>query len=566
MSCVKCTIPLSTQFNSPVQVVESLDYFSSLLGQVPRNEVTSRHLATLELVADNGGLTSRQLCLLLRALRSSSWPAQLARRLLYSLVPGDLVPGLELAALCLWALGAATLSRECVVLPALRLTCLCLQYDCVDDRRPVSALYEMFIKLLCKEKVGVVAAELLCLLTVTSDVRRWRVEAVMAAQERLGSQPALDSLIFKYRQLRPDLVPHYTAPPGRAVREGKSAIHRRFHRVWEHRVDASRASLETIWARGQGRGGEVVRKGARETLVPGPGALAVQSGLQSQRSLLPLAQCSSLQEVAENQDRIQLPAQILALLGCRVGVNVLVTEPALVERLSLTLYHTLRNEFLASETRTEAAAGEARRRRRRSQLLQLLVELQEAVQQGLPVVGRFLTEYLAVWDGQQHFTVVLKLISQVQITDFKELYDCLLEPVMAHYQAYSVIQQTVVLSYLGELLRSWAVTEHKRFNTVDQGESESIFPINSKHCENSVQSILELSRHLGELATLSLARAQEQEEDTDLLVSRVFDMYKINQKCMMEQKVPVRLEVPKHYFYASLFSYNASLIDQVRQL
>ena len=46
-------------------------------------------------------------------------------------------------------------------------------------------------------------------------------------------------------------------------------------------------------------------------------------------------------------------------------------------------------------------------------MLRLLAELQTSVQQGVPVIGRFLTEYLAVWDGHQHFTAVLTLISQV---------------------------------------------------------------------------------------------------------------------------------------------------------
>ena len=46
-------------------------------------------------------------------------------------------------------------------------------------------------------------------------------------------------------------------------------------------------------------------------------------------------------------------------------------------------------------------------------MLRLLAELQTSVQQGIPVIGRFLTEYLNVWDGHQHFTAVLTLISQV---------------------------------------------------------------------------------------------------------------------------------------------------------
>ena len=88
-------------------------------------------------------------------------------------------------------------------------------------------------------------------------------------------------------------------------------------------------------------------------------------------------------------------------------MNLLLTEQALVERLSLTLYHTLHNEFLSGEKDTP------KRMARQKHLLSLLVDLQRSMQQGIPVVGRFLTEYLAVWDGTRHFTAVMALVSQV---------------------------------------------------------------------------------------------------------------------------------------------------------
>ena len=281
-------------------------------------------------------------------------------------------------------------------------------------------------------------------------------------------------------------------------------------------------------------------------------------------------------QVTDNLHKLQLPAQILSLLGCRfsfcltlklcnciydalylrVGVNLLVTEQALVERLSLTLYHTLHNEFLGGEKDTPKKMA------RQKHLLTLLVDLQRSVQQGIPVVGRFLTEYLAVWDGTRHFTAVLALVSQVQITDFQEVKDCLLDQMRLHMKDYTVEEQMVVLDSLAKLCRTWAVVEHRRFNTLDQGESDGVFPINSQHCSNSLQSIIDLTAHVSEFAMTSLNAAQEKQEDTNLLVSDVFNLFKINQRCLLDYKVPVRLEVPKCFFTAALVSYDASLIEQ----
>ena len=232
------------------------------------------------------------------------------------------------------------------------------------------------------------------------------------------------------------------------------------------------------------------------------------------------------------------------------------TEEALVERLSLTLYHTLHNEFLGGEKETPKKIA------RQRHLLTLLVNLQRSVQQGIPVVGRFLTEYLAIWDGARHFTAVMALVSQVQITDFQEVKDCLLDQLHLHLKEYSVEEQMVVLDSLAKLSRTWAAVEHHRFNSLDQGESQSVFPINSQHCTSSLESIIELSAHISEFAMTSLNAAQEKHEDTNLLVADVFNLFQINQQCLLHHKVPVRLEVPKCFFTAALVSYDASLIEQ----
>ena len=239
-----------------------------------------------------------------------------------------------------------------------------------------------------------------------------------------------------------------------------------------------------------------------------------------------------------------------------MGVNLLMTEQALVERLSLTLYHTMHNEFLSGEKDTP------RKTARQKHLLTLLVDLQSSVQQGIPVVGRFLTEYLAVWDGTKHFTAVMALVSQVQITDFQEVKDCLLDQMRLHMKEYTVEEQMVVLHSLAKLSRSWAVVEHRRFNTLDQGETEGVFPINSQHCTNSLQSIIDLAAHVSEFAMTSMNAAQEKQEDINLLVADVFNLFKINQQCLLDYNVPVRLEVPKCFFTAALVSYDASLIEQ----
>ena len=114
----------------------------------------------------------------------------------------------------------------------------------------------------------------------------------------------------------------------------------------------------------------------------------------------------------------------------------------LVERFSINIYHVLKNEFLITEDRKISPAEKKRKSKRRNTLLGLLVKLQEHIQQGIPVVGRFLTEYLEFWDGKSHFEHFLRLISQLQITDYKELHDCIISPIISKHFQNSTITPT----------------------------------------------------------------------------------------------------------------------------
>ena len=116
------------------------------------------HLSTLELVADNGGWSASHLGLLIQQVTTVPCPAQLTRRFLYSLVPSETIPAQMLVQLALWGLGDYSLSRDCVVLPTLKLLTLCLQYDCVTDEQELSCLYELFFSLLSRDKLTITVA------------------------------------------------------------------------------------------------------------------------------------------------------------------------------------------------------------------------------------------------------------------------------------------------------------------------------------------------------------------------------------------------------------------------
>lgn len=89
--------------------------------------------------------------------------------------------------------------------------------------------------------------------------------------------------------------------------------------------------------------------------------------------------------------------------------------------------------------------------------------MQEYLQQGIPVVARFLSEYLIHWDGKELFMDVVGLISYVQITDFVELKECLLAPFLSHFDStFDMGQRTLFLYNLQMLVVHWIQSEYAR--------------------------------------------------------------------------------------------------------
>ena len=548
-----------------MQITQSFEFLASCEKKLVKNEETLCHLANIEVVADNGGLSVDQFGLVVEQLSALSCSALLTRRLIHLLVPATTIPASTLVDLALWALGNPKHGKDHVVLPVIRVITLCLQYDSVQDKQEIAVIYEVFLSCLRRDKLTCAVAELLQLVTTRSEVTAWRVKEVLAVQSKCGASHQLDSLLWFYRQLRPDLVPHCRAPKSKII-TNKTVLGKRFVKVWEARVDRNlkEHNPTDLWSGGF-QLGNIFKKSSRGTLLPSNDVLP-GSGSRRRRKEEEgpaMSELTSVTQLINNIHRVKLPANIVSLLGSRATVLVLCLDQKLIERFSINVYHLLRNEFLVADVRKVSQAEKERKVRREESILELVVRLQNQVQQGLPVVGRFLTDYLQHWDGRAHYLNIFRLISQLQITDYVELHDCIIGPVQdEHFKSYSTIEQLLLLSNLHKLLRTWAAVEHERFIR----PKRSIFPVQTDNCINSLESIHQLSNAIGEMSSLSLAQARERGERTHLLTSQVLTSYSTSQQVMINYNVPVMLQLPAHFLYDALFSHSADLIDLSCQL
>jgi len=100
---------------------------------------------------------------------------------------------------------------------------------------------------------------------------------------------------------------------------------------------------------------------------------------------------------------------------------------------------------------------------RKSFILQRVAKLQDFFQQGIPVVARFLAQFLSDWDGQWLFLEVMQLLPYVQLTDYDELHEGVLAPLHKLFNAtMTPMERLVFLHYLHKLVMHWACVEYFR--------------------------------------------------------------------------------------------------------
>ena len=258
-----------------------------------------------------------------------------------------------------------------------------------------------------------------------------------------------------------------------------------------------------------------------------------------------LYECKTIGDLTKYLTKLKTPCQAMSLIGSPQTFCLIFLNPNSVEmqeRLSLTLYYTLHNEFFS----LSSPNGESKRK---LDLLCRINQLQDFFQHGLPVAGRFLAEYLTMWNGEDYFFGKLLTVSQcfccfchnvyfevakierrnftipyflaeickmlvyLQITDFNELDECILSPIRTLFNSkLSSVHQLFILNYLSRLAMHWATIEYENFKNGREGP----FPSAKSMCEDPMASLAHLVETISELAQSGLCQIIRKDMSPDL--------------------------------------------------
>ncbi len=339
-----------------------------------------------------------------------------ASRFILSLVPREKLNPVTIRTFALWAItNCRRLNTKSCLLPAMRWINCVLQYD-VCQAEELLPLYEGFFHLLGLKTVSCIVADILFKLTGNkkSLVTKWRIAKLSRARLWDPNNQQLTNLLLRMLDLRPDLSIVKVTPKRRnQTNVANGQMERAFQSVWSEKTEeASGEGLDVAFQNWQLDIQESsLPKKSRKCLLP---PWVKRDCGQGDKKLMLVGDCRTLRDLVQNMDRIYEPYQVMALLGSpQMFYLLFLTENSteMMERLSITLYYTLHNEFFSMSR----SKGESKRK---LDLLCRINLLQDFVQQGLPVVGRFLTQYLMTWDGEEYFVEVCKLLAYLQLNDF----------------------------------------------------------------------------------------------------------------------------------------------------
>ncbi|KAK3908885.1 Centromere protein I [Frankliniella fusca] len=320
----------------------------------------------------------------------------------------------------------------------------------------VDGYYEMYYKVLCREQCQRYACKLIHMLTRPEDVYRGRVEEILSLFRRSGKRAKhIAILIELFKTFKPELVPENTPSFSREV--AFKSLSPGFQRSLEAAAQHMQAQNNQLLARGSSLDWTAVTSKKNKSGVPLiPSAMYVHLGSELYRE--------KRHKVVDFLDKValasyhfscEIPTSILSLLLNEGGIHFLATHNSDVHaRFSSVLFSCLNSVFFLNHKNVPFEE--------REHFLQQLVVLEDYMQQGIPVVSRFLAFYIAFWDGQEHQKHIYRLLERITISNFEEFNDCILTHLQTLFLAGSTEEKILIIKTLSELIYNMCVRSTKQ--------------------------------------------------------------------------------------------------------
>ncbi|XP_059049844.1 uncharacterized protein LOC131844880 [Achroia grisella] len=394
-------------------VDEIIDYIKSLRKGFDKDLFQSK-IEDLAYIVDTTGLDYDDFHALFKIWLNLSIPISKWISLGVSLVPPDRVEDRTVEYSFRWLLANyenhTSFSRM-----GFLLDWLTVAMDCnYIDMTALDSGYELFYTLCTFEVLTAHVIKLIYTLTKPVDVTRRRVLEIIdygKKQAKKNVYRQLQVLLGLFKSYRPECVPEDVPAMSihTAFRKINVTLHTRFKRCQERRNHLSEERYHLLWTNPLSL--ERARNKKAEPLVPNMEFLNVSSKQYSDKeqikNYLDFTEAGAVvrHRVARRGRR---PARLRALLRrAAAGAALLALEP-LHHRAFFAhdLHHVLSACFLDGSPHSYAE---------KQDLLHRIAVLQHTMLQGIPVITRFLAQFLPLWNEKDYFPEIMELVEWVSV-------------------------------------------------------------------------------------------------------------------------------------------------------
>ncbi|OTB05754.1 hypothetical protein M426DRAFT_72618 [Hypoxylon sp. CI-4A] len=348
--------------------------------------------------------------------------------------------GADLIVRVIGSLGHGKLKPSLAIQGAL-LKWLVMIHHIIENQTILARSYSVLFNLLDTAAIRKPLCHLLALITRRRHVRPYRIQSLLSLSRQTGNDPSVTGLLRVFKDYYPEII------VGEATRAKASAFkHPDSH--WRERLDeiqqahAARSANRAERPLGAFRVARNRANGKSSTLVP-----EVHTSNATEKSIT-LEEIENVDGFVNNLERIELPNQLIAVLGDPLLQKLLILKPDAEahQRVSSWLA-SYGHDIMSGEPGVDAQDG-----------LEILKAYASSTKTFPPIYLAFFSEYLKIWNGRDGRDTILTTLSYLPLLDFSELSATILRPLEARMLDDTTGSQVELLKFYTTLLRHWTIS------------------------------------------------------------------------------------------------------------
>ncbi|KAI1138911.1 Mis6-domain-containing protein [Hypoxylon sp. FL0543] len=317
---------------------------------------------------------------------------------------------------------------------------LVMIYHVIDNQTILSRAYSVLFNLLDTAAIRKQLCHLLALITRRRHVRPYRIQSLLSLSRQTGNDPAVTGLLRVFKDYYPEII------VGEATR-AKASTFKHPDPQWRERLDEIQVAHATRHTNNADRPLNAFRVARRRVNGKGSTLVPEVHTLNATENSVTLEEIESVDGFVNNLEKIDLPNQLIAVLGDPLLQKLLMLKPDIEA-------HDRVGSWLSSYGQ-DLMSGELGVDPR--DCLEMLNTYVLSTKTFPPIFLAFFGEYLKIWNGHDGRDLVLSILAYLPILPFSELSVGIFLPFETKILDNTADSQLQLLGFYTSLLQHWTI-------------------------------------------------------------------------------------------------------------